>query len=296
MNTLRYTLLIVMFALASCEKNVEVKVPKHEPKLALYSVNTPDEIFTATVSKSIGILEYNPNVDLQVTDAFVRLLDDGLVVDTLTYDATEQRYKSDVLAEMGHSYTLQANTNETAAYATAGFTNNVGVNNIERIQNAKVDNNGNPMDELIVSFSDPAVSTDYYRVTLFYDNSVYFYWCIQSNDPSIENPSDDLAGESCLSQSGIYLSDALFNGTEKQLHLFVDHFALETFVDEFGNVVTPKLRFEYLTEDYFRYLKTYDFAQWNDGNPFAEPSNVYSNVHNGFGVFAIVGKSEYEIQ
>lgn len=293
---LRYGFSLLILALASCEKNIEVKVPKHESKLALYSVNKPGETFTATVSKSVGILDYNPNVDLHVTNAFVRLLDNGLVVDTLVYDPTEQQYKSDVLAEMGHAYTLQATADETGtAYAMAGFTNNVGLSNIERIQNAKVNQNGEPMDELVVTFSDPPASSDYYRVSFTF-GGMTFYGCVQSNDPSIENPSDDLAGESCLSASGIYLSDNLFNGQQKSLHMFVDHYMLEPYIDEFGNIIHATLRFEYLSEDYFRYLKTYDFAQWNDGNPFAEPTNVYSNVNNGFGVFAIVGVSDYEIQ
>ncbi|HZG01382.1 MAG TPA: DUF4249 family protein, partial [Chitinophagales bacterium] len=98
-----------------------------------------------------------------------------------------------------------------------------------------------------------------------------------------------------LYTNGIYLSDGLFNGQEKELRIFVDSYVFQGIPDSTGQPMEVTLRFEVLSESYFRFLKTNDFAEWNYGNPFAEPSNVYTNVTNGFGVFAVVGRNDYSI-
>lgn len=61
-------------------------------------------------------------------------------------------------------------------------------------------------------------------------------------------------------------------------------------------VFIPSFPLEYYNEAYFRYLKSYEYLQYNDDNPFAEPANVYSNVKNGYGVFALVHAATYEVR
>ena len=294
---LRYFLALsaMTVALTACEKEIIVNVPPHESKIVVHSVTATGDTITARISRSVGIVEYTPSMDLNVTDATVLLYDNGALVDTLAYDAFTMRYVSNVVAEPGHLYTLHAQSPTLEpAFASAGVPFNASLNSIQRFENAKVNDNGGTMDELVITFNDPVESTDFYRVSL-YMGDYFFYGCAQSSDPSIENPNDDFLDGDCLNTNGLYLSDLLFNGKQKELRFFVDHYLLESMPDSLGNPMEATLRFENMPEAYFQFIKTNDFAEWNYGNPFAEPSNVYNNVTNGFGVFAVVGRTEYSI-
>ena len=41
-----------------------------------------------------------------------------------------------------------------------------------------------------------------------------------------------------------------------------------------------------VSEGQYRYTRSVDLQYENDGNPFAEPVQVYTNVENGFGIMA----------
>ncbi|HZG00822.1 MAG TPA: DUF4249 family protein, partial [Chitinophagales bacterium] len=184
-------LALSLFGFASCEKEITVKVPDHVSQLVLHSVSATGDSIVMRASRSVGILEYTPGLNLTVADATVVLYDNGLAVDTLGYDAMMEQYVSEHTAEPGHIYTLHAQTPTLGpVFASAGIPASVALNSIQRFQNAKVNSNGGSMDELVLTFNDDGMSTDYYRVSLF-TGGFFFYGCAQSNDPGIESPSDD---------------------------------------------------------------------------------------------------------
>ena len=43
----------------------------------------------------------------------------------------------------------------------------------------------------------------------------------------------------------------------------------------------------HLSENYYKFIKTRQLYNENDGNPFAEPVQIHSNVKNGVGIFAL---------
>lgn len=45
-----------------------------------------------------------------------------------------------------------------------------------------------------------------------------------------------------------------------------------------------------LDEHAFKYMRTFDAAYYNDGNPFAEPVIMYTNIQGGIGVFGGVNR------
>jgi hypothetical protein len=99
-----------------------------------------------------------------------------------------------------------------------------------------------------------------------------------------------------LSSDAIFFRDALFNGTSKELHLFISSEYLLPVVGRNGDTLYPSVELYHVPEAYFRYLKSYQFASENNGNPFAEPTNVYSNVKNGYGIFSIISADYKELK
>src|SRR5687768_10902548 len=91
----KYTgILLVSAALASCEKEIIVDVPKYEPKLALNSHSMRGHIIQVSVGKSIGILDYKYGKDLDVHNATLVLKTDGRPDDVLEYDSAALTYIS----------------------------------------------------------------------------------------------------------------------------------------------------------------------------------------------------------
>ena len=82
------------------------------------------------------------------------------------------------------------------------------------------------------------------------------------------------------------MSDVNFNGRQKQVRLFVESSLLQDYTAMDGRVHRPYVKVSRITEDYFRYVKSYHTYYNASGNPFAEPVNVFSNIKNGFGNFS----------
>ncbi|WP_236976035.1 DUF4249 family protein [Membranihabitans maritimus] len=55
-------------------------------------------------------------------------------------------------------------------------------------------------------------------------------------------------------------------------------------------------RLSHLSDNYVKFYESSDQYQSNEGNPFAEPSEVYSNVENGYGIFALSANSFREVE
>jgi hypothetical protein len=64
----------------------------------------------------------------------------------------------------------------------------------------------------------------------------------------------------------------------------------------FGDSTYPVVELYHVSEAYFKFEKSRIVASYTNGDPFAEPVNVYSNVKNGYGIFAINGWDWKEIK
>ena len=40
-----------------------------------------------------------------------------------------------------------------------------------------------------------------------------------------------------------------------------------------------------ISKSYYDFQSTYGLQDWNDGDPFAQPVQVFSNIENGIGIF-----------
>jgi hypothetical protein len=82
----------------------------------------------------------------------------------------------------------------------------------------------------------------------------------------------------------IIFDDQTFEGQNFELRLEVGDFYGER------DSNTPKTVYYVvllnLSKEYFQFLKSLYIQQYNSGDPFSEPSPIYSNIENGYGVFA----------
>jgi hypothetical protein len=79
----------------------------------------------------------------------------------------------------------------------------------------------------------------------------------------------------------VTFSDVAFDG---QTYTFTVDVRVHT--DSRGEVSEPYVRLEAVSERYYRYIRARQAISDNQGNPFAEPITLPSNVTGGLGIFA----------
>lgn len=289
--------IVIITVFASCEDMfrgavLEVELPDHESQLAPYAFfKDTDSLLVVKVGKSVGVLDsINPDI---VFGATVELYKNGSLEYTFDYDPLINAYTYDLgrafSPTVGDEYELRVSKDgfETAS-ATQIVPPAIQADSVEYIEQAGVDQFGDPMDVINVMFTDPANIANFYEFGGFlnikytdpfdttyvyeYQNSFYF----ESSDPNFEN--------------GI-LSDVAFDGQQYTIRL-------ETYSNYWGNSgsteITGQLNFNSTTPEYATFTKSLD-NYWNaEDNPFAEPVILYSNMSTGLGVFGVLMTDTFE--
>ena len=96
-------------------------------------------------------------------------------------------------------------------------------------------------------------------------------------------------GGSPFREQGLF-NDLLFNGQNKNLELEIPNEEYWNFID--GSTewsykrLSLTLYLHNISKSYYYYRTSLELYQNASGNPFAQPVQVYSNIDNGFGIFA----------
>jgi hypothetical protein len=285
MKNYLYIFCAFLLLCSSCSEDffdqvVEVDVPEHEPALAITStLANSDSILWAYVTNSVGILE--PDNPGGIEDATVELYKDGSLFQTLSH-IQQGYYGWEIESALGDSeaeYELRVSKDGfTSVFARQIMPRQVAIKEAIYEKDGTVDFDGERVDELIVRFDDKGAEDNYYKLTAkvtFQDsdgNSYESDLYLDTNDPSLQDTYD-----------GLYFSDGVFNGNEAEIRLY----AYGIYIDEDPAYINPKVVFElsHLTKDkYFREISVYNY---DPENPFAEPTIIYSNIENGYGIFSL---------
>jgi len=290
MKKLLYSIIIVI-SFVSCENMqtvIDVDLPPHEPKLVVNSVNEVGEKWKAYVSVSQAPLSTTKFVFL--SDAKVLLMDNQNVVDTLNYNASKNRYESDLIVQQGTNLDIRVsqpmyNTLDASLYPFQ----KVMLKSVGELQSVTNDNTS-----LKFTIDDPQ-SANYYMINLkayysqddvdtsdIWDNyysekeKIYF----DSDDPSLNQGQ--------FSRGKVLFDDKLFDGTTKEFSIFFNsYYAIDA-----DSILLNLWSVDYAFYNYF----TTKITQSNTGdNPIfnSEPVNVYNSFLDGndeiqgYGVFAV---------
>jgi hypothetical protein len=256
--------LAAILLLGGCETVVDVAIPEHTPLLVANGFFTPDADWQIQLYRSRGILDNDPYE--QITDATVQILEDDAVVATLSevYPGLYGLYQG-TGAQAGHTYTLHASAPGLEAIeATDSIPTPVQIQRVEVNFGANIEN-------ITVHFSDPPGIKNYYQIGILQE--------IQGI-PGMTFPvyfeTDDLIFES---QGGIdeeeaFFDDSLISGQDYGLRLRIYP------QEPIGELYVLLLS---VSESYYRYMES---TKDLDDNPFVEPMRAFSNIANGFGIFA----------
>lgn len=284
--------------LTSCERDADVKLPAHKPKLVLHGYVETGHPFTLALGRTIGYAEKEvPDSAAMISNAVVLLYENGVFRDTLRYDPNEERYVSSATAIAGNSYAVVVKANgfeqvEASASAPVAIPNIA----VQHIRNARFSASGGALDDVVFSFADPAATANYYLVEINRAQPTsnpsidpFISFCMYTHDPVVEHHQDNLnpfESGSCIENTEVLFNDKTFNGAVKQLRLSGDSWSLQTFTH---NNITyrPFLKKYNVSREFYDYIKAGISLRSLDDNPFAQLPVIRGNVRNGHGLFTI---------
>lgn len=298
MKYLSFFILFVLFS--SCEgffdTVIDIEPPGHSPKLAVHAFggNTNGGEIRLMVTKTFGILE---NVKTELLDSAVVTLSSssgqmytfqpfeiaGFLFDTLIlandtislfeYNDGFHLYSNDFLPETGKTYTLSVSyPGLPPVRAQQTFPKEVAPDSAIFVKDAGLDQFGDRISAVDIFFQDPPGEENFYIVRLI-NNSPFggTYQYIESTEP----------GSLISGQQFILLSDKVFDGEQKRFRITFYNFNDET--DPNNYIV----RWRTISPETFKFneamIKYFNSAD----NPFLTPTQIYSNIENGVGVFSL---------
>lgn len=278
-NTIATVLTIL---LAGCELVVDVDVPKLPKMLVISSPFSPDSAWTTTVSLTRDVLDDDEFEKVENATVTIFNHTTGAIVDQLMPTGSYPGvYIGDERPVEGVTYRIRVEApGRTTVEALGVLPPTVPIISME-VDRSDVDSEGRV--PVKITFADPPGFKNFYQLrcvtmstyqspAMTYD--VYF----DVDDPSLQSYID--------TYGILVFNDDLFEGKTTTITCRVDEYAI---LD--GEYEKFAVSLASLSSDFYQYATTLNLQEATQGDPFAQPVNVFTNVQNGLGIFA--GYSPY---
>ena len=302
---------IILFSLfllcSTCEKEVELNIKEVDSKLAILCDFSPDEPFILELSKSksINSTQLFSNI---INNADVQICVNNELIETIppinsSSDANTKYQSSVALPKIKQVYTLKVEVDGLEPItATSSIPEVVEISHssIGEINSYLMDDGETVSYEvrLGVQIEDPANVTNYYQIS-FYQEVLTSEPAVQENN--IETSSnngyslidEDITSNFNLINGGVLFKDLTFNGTTKEL-VFQPLFYYKPENLSTNATSTPIniiIELRSVSEEYYKYYTSIYRQSSQESTPFSNPTVIYSNIKNGYGVFAGYSKS-----
>ncbi len=276
---IKYSLLLFLFALISCEKEIQYKGEGKDPVLVLNGINENDSIFRIYLERSYFFLSNESQSDKYIkTGATVTLtnLSSGEIF-TMTNSSLDNKYEFPFVTSQNVKFKIEVSHPDYESISAEMTT--VPKINLNAVDTSTFESNNGTRKKAVLKWNDPVGKNFYFvKVSVFnpegaYTNMQYFS-CL---DPVFEDGGSSIVGESEYPE--IYFTDELFDGNEKTLE--IDFYSYKT--DSIQNAPIYTYSLISMNKETYQYFISVKKAS-NVGF-FTEPVKVFSNINNGFGIF-----------
>jgi hypothetical protein len=286
-------LLIVSLIYISCEKVIPFEGDVNIPKLVINSIFQSDSTFKVHVSSSRSVIDTASFQNIE--DAIVTIKDDnGSTIEILNY-VENGFYIGQNFPQENQTYNLEVtHPNYPNVTSSDSLPSPIIINSID--STTIVDPINGDRLQITLDFEDPKSAQNYYLIETY---SVNEYLVIKNSDTTdyeldtikqLMILTDEVFqnGSSPFREQGLF-NDLLFNGQNKKLELEIpyDNFSeIEVGYEWSYKTLSVRVYLHNISKSYYYYRTSLELYQSASGNPFAQPVQVYSNIENGFGVFA----------
>ncbi len=288
-NSLLFILICFSF-LISCEKELEYDKDLMAPKIVIQGIVEIDSTFAVYLERTYAFNETNPETEITsgAVITVVNLNTGATFTSSVPVDSNRYEFPFNTAPNTDYQITVTHPDYPTVT-ATAHTTNVVPLISVDT---ASLLNDSYPKLVGTMTWQDPP-GQNYYMVRvqfMYYDEDTILIGGgggAYSNDPVIDNNanSDPLSPENWASY--FVFTDEQFENSLKSLEIISNN--------PFNNWNTGGLsKMEFcltsLNYDTYLYYKT-RLIQTQADPAFSEPSKIYSNVDNGYGIFGSVSGS-----
>jgi uncharacterized protein YceK len=288
--------LFVSIGIISCSTVVDFDIPFDKPKVVTNGLFSADSLWQFQITYSKNILDIAPGSFFQpVSNATINILDkNGELIETITSSADKNfgySYKGKTKPMAGQSYSIEVATNNQPLLRSSSKAPMP-----VPIISVVTDSSGVVSDGLVkmkITFKDPATEKNFYTVKIIEDAQ----FVLNNDTLSItqELYFDVVEQSLSVNETGLekLINDNLFNGKEHTFDLQIYHrsYSYGTQVSE-QHVRVLLLN---VSEEYYKYFTTKSLQEYTNGDPFAQPVQVFTNIENGLGIFAGYSQSVVEL-
>lgn len=300
MRRLKYIIIpLLAISIYSCETTEKIDdFPLRPSKLVANCFFSPDSVWKIQVSESLSVLD---NAELSLlNNATVLLFRDSTLLDSIKESNSYGVYTSSLhLPVENVTYSIEVTTPKykNPAKAEARTPKSIPIEDVTiTIRDSMFyrdyyypDENylhGQVEGDFGVLIDDPAGAENYYELKIYVYN-IYQYWeedslTFKTDRYPMSFSTDDPVAEDYNSDdfiTSLLFSDQIFNGQLYELSL---HF------NDWDATYDRYYEFELksLSREGYLYRKTVQEYENSNGDPFSEPVVIYSNIENGYGIFA----------
>ncbi len=286
---------LLLAALMGCETVVDVNVPEHERQLVAQGFFAPESLWAVRVSHTVGYTD--PERPGLVDDATVEIWEGDRLLERLarrdsgTYVGVGHR------PAVGHAYTLRvAAPGFEAVVGTAALPSAPLVVSFDAVL---VEGSGDRRTvRLRLTLDDPPGEANRYTLAVLHLRALVdaqanavtplppALFPFTSADPAFEAPIPNPLDPDDPTFLQALFRDTGFDGERRTVEAEI---AYDAPAPTGGGPTVRRgfvVLFAALSEELYRYAETAPEQALFGENPFAEPLRVYSNLSNGFGVFA----------
>lgn len=277
--TLRWYIIPALFVFAACEKEIPLDQEETQPRIVVNGLFSAGDTIQIHISESRDILYEGELPNL--TGATAQLLNsDNALLGTFQHQSDGNYILTNYIPQAGNTYKIVVtNSGFDDIEGTTTAPAIIGVNSIDTLRK------GDRM-TYEIKFNDDASVTNYYALTIskisiyedeftgeiYVNEDPYF----STTEIFTQNGSADVDGSKW---GDIFLfSDASFNGQ-------VCSFSAENEIYPEEDSVFVVVGLRSVSEDYYKYSISLSKYQQTQGDPFAQPVQVYSNIEKGYGIF-----------
>jgi hypothetical protein len=283
-------LIALILSLSACEKEIAFNGNETEPQLTLNGLLTPASAIAIQLTESHFFLS-NAAEFKNIQNATVELWKDDEPIEVIPETANGY-YTASYRPAIGDKLRITASAPGLNPVECA--TEILPAPLIRSVEATPLTGESSEYN-LHVRLQDPAETTDYYRIDLYfliYDEknglwykSATFY---SLNDRVFDSTSSPSFGE----RSNVFsiFSDELFNGKEYQLELQVS----DLYPDERKSL---NVEIQHITKDYYLHLKSRSTARTDGdgGQLFTEPVQIYGNIRGGLGLLGSYTSATHQL-
>jgi hypothetical protein len=284
MKPINYILALLVVAITSCEKEINIPIPYEGDKLVINTFINDDSLIYVELTKSEKLTQNFVRVTPQ--GAVVSLFENNIFVETVPLKNVYGKpyFISNKKAEQGKVYTVKATA--TGLPPAEGSDTMPGKPQVTPISyeviNTTPNNNNNR--KVKIKLSDAAAIKNNYRIKIYSADTnrlatgprytVDYYNSFDFKSDLLNSGTPDFFADPLYRE--LIISDEQFNGKEITVNL------------EFrtGGTRYVAVEVKALSNAAYKYLQSTEIQNNTQGNPFAEVSPVYNNIKNGFGIVA----------